>query len=102
MIYMTNATGVVQCIDPKTGAILWQERPKTPSNRGSWSSLVLAGDRLYLVNQASETAVLKAGPKFEQLAANSLDGALSNSSIAVSNGELFIRTHKHLWCIGAK
>jgi outer membrane protein assembly factor BamB len=103
MIYMTNAPGVVQCIDPKDGKILWAERPKTPSNRASsWSSLVLAGDRLYLVNQASETAVLKAGPQFEQLAANPLDGALSNSSIAVSNGELFIRTHKHLWCIGAK
>ena len=35
MIYMTNAPGVVQCIDPKTGAVLWHERPKTPSNRGS-------------------------------------------------------------------
>lgn len=103
MVYMTNATGVVQCFDPKTGAVVWQERPKTPSNRASsWSSLVLSGDRLYLVNQASETAVLKAGPKFEQLAANVLDGAMSNSSVAVSNGDLFIRTHKHLWCIGAK
>lgn len=102
MIYMINEPGVVQCIDPKTGAILWHERPKTPGNRGSWSSLVLVGDRLYLVNQAAETAVLKAGPTFEQLATNSLDGALSNSSIAVSNGELFIRTHKHLWCIAAK
>ncbi|HEV7405386.1 MAG TPA: PQQ-binding-like beta-propeller repeat protein [Chthoniobacteraceae bacterium] len=103
MIYMTNAPGVVQCIDPKDGKVLWQERAKTPSNRGSsWSSLTLAGDRLYLVNQASETAVLKAGPQFEQLAANALDGALSNSSVAISNGEIFIRTHKRLWCIGAK
>lgn len=103
IIYMTNAPGVVQCIDPKDGKVLWSERPKLPSNRGeAWSSLTLSGDRLYVVNKASETAVLKAGSKFEQLAANTLDGATSNSSVAVSDGQLFIRTYKHLWCIRGK
>jgi outer membrane protein assembly factor BamB len=103
MIYMTNATGVVQCIEPKTGHILWQERIQTgPKQSASWSSLILSGDRLYLPTQASDTVVLKADPKFEQLGVNSLDDGLMNASLAVSDGEIFIRTHKNLWCIGGK
>jgi len=26
-------------------------------------------------------------------------GEPSNSSVAVSNGEIFLRTHKSLWCV---
>lgn len=101
-IYMINEPGIVQCIDPKTGKIAWQERLQVPSGRASsWSSFVLSGDRLYIGTQNSDTVVLKSGPKFEQLAVNSLGDGMSNSSTAVSDGELFIRTHKHLWCISA-
>ena len=47
--------------------------------------------------------VLAAKPKFEILATNSLGGGeQTNSSLAVSNGEILIRTHKHLWCIAEK
>ena len=42
--------------------------------------------------------VLRAGPKFEQLAVNSLKEP-TNSSIAVSDGEMFLRTETTLWCI---
>jgi hypothetical protein len=45
--------------------------------------------------------IFKASPEFEILAHNKLGrGERTNSSIAVSNGELFIRTSRHLWCIG--
>ena len=37
----------------------------------------------------------------ETLAVNSL-GEFTNASLAPSDGEIFIRTHKHLWCIGEK
>ena len=46
--------------------------------------------------------VFAASPKYEVLATNRLEGEQNNSSIAVSNGELFIRTHKTLWCISDK
>jgi 4-hydroxy-tetrahydrodipicolinate reductase len=35
---------------------------------------------------------------FEVIATNSL-GEHSNSSVAISNGEIFLRTHKSLWCV---
>ena len=70
---------------------------KGPKN-SSWSSMVLADGRLYVINHSGDTFVLKASPKFEVLAANSV-GEPDNASLAVSEGDLFIRTHKALWCI---
>jgi hypothetical protein len=46
--------------------------------------------------------VVRAAPKFELIATNPLDRSLTNSSLAASNGQFFLRTHKHLWCIGKK
>ena len=101
-VYILNATGVAQCINAKSGKVLWQERLKGKGGRGgSWSSMVLADGKIYAINQSADTFILKASPQFELLATNSL-GETTQSSIAVSNGELFIRTYNHLWCISAK
>ena len=55
---------------------------------------------LSLLHDTVDRDVLAANPKFEILATNSLGaGENTNSSIAISNGEIFIRTHKYLWCI---
>jgi hypothetical protein len=43
--------------------------------------------------------VLRAAPRFGVLATNSL-AETTISSPAVSDGEVFIRTHRALWCIG--
>jgi hypothetical protein len=37
----------------------------------------------------------------ELLADNALEDGMTNASLAVSDGELFIRTWAHLWCIGS-
>jgi len=102
-IFMINEPGTVQCIEPETGKIIWQERLKTEDgNSSSWSSLLLSGERIYAVTQRSDTVVFRAGPAFEQLAVNSINDGLTNASLAASNGDLFLRTHKHLWCIRGK
>src|SRR2546422_582851 len=79
--------------------LVWEERlsGKGPDN-SSWSSMVLADGRLYVINHSGDTFVLKASPKFELLATNSL-GETDNASLAVSDGDIFIRTHKALWCL---
>jgi hypothetical protein len=41
---------------------------------------------------------LRAGPKFELLATNSVNEP-TNASLAVSDGDLFLRTDKGLWCL---
>src|SRR5207248_2728103 len=94
-VYLVNENSVVQCLDASSGKELW-DKPRIGGE--CWGSLVSAGDRLYITNKAGDTFVLAAGPQYQLLAKNSLEEPVF-SSMAVSDGELFIRTYKHLWCI---
>ncbi len=99
-IYILNGA-IAQCLDLKSGETVWEQRVQgAGADSESWSSVALAGDKLYVVNHSGETVVLRASPTFELIGVNSLENELSNSSVAISNGEIFVRTHKHLWCIG--
>lgn len=99
-IYYPNTGGIGYCLNVKTGEEVWEERLQGPSRRsGAWGSPIIAGDVVYFLNQGGDTIVYRADTKFEQLAVNSL-GEQTNSSIIVSDGQLFIRTHEALWCIG--
>ena len=101
-IYIHNDPGTAMCLDLQTGAVLWTERLQGPAKTGTnWSSALLADGLCYTITQGGDCFVFKADPKFELVAVNSL-GERSNSSIVPSNGELFIRTHQALYCIGAK
>ncbi len=98
-IFIGNTDGHAECLDLATGNRIWLERLAGKGADGeTWSSMVLVGDKLYIVNRSGDTFVLKAGPAFEVIAINSV-GEKSNSTIAVSRGELFLRTQKALWCI---
>jgi len=99
-IYQATYMGFVQCLDLQTGKTLWEERLKgAGAKNSSWSSPVLAGDRLYVPNQSADVFVVRAGPKFECLATNSIGGEPLNASLAASGGAVFMRTHRRLWCL---
>ena len=98
-LYMANEQHIAQCIEVETGHVIWETRMPEGA---IWASLVLVGDRAYVTNQNGTTVVFRPNPeKFELLAENSL-GEPSNSTLAVSNGEIFLRTFEHLYCIGEK
>ena len=100
-VYILNTEAIAECIELKTGKSLWQERVTAIGPKSSsWSSMVLAGDHIYVLNQSGDTVVMKAGPKFEIVGVYSIGNELTNASHALSDGEIFIRTHQHLWCIG--
>lgn len=100
--YLVGMPGVAECIDIKTGKKAWEERVRgLGPNSDSWSSMVLSGDKIYLLNKSGNTIILRASPKFEVLQINSIGNEMCNSSIVVSDGDIFIRTHENLWCIGA-
>jgi hypothetical protein len=60
--------------------------------------MLLAKDRLYVNGYDGTTYILAAGPRFELLAKNELKEELY-AAPAVSNGEIFLRTYQHLFCI---
>jgi outer membrane protein assembly factor BamB len=94
---MISDLGPLSCFDAKTGKRLWMEE----LGRHHSASPVLADGRVYLTDDDGITYVLKAGEKFEELARNALNDECY-SSPAISQGQIFIRTNKALWCIGKK
>ncbi len=85
-------------MDPLTGKLLWQHNEPGVF----WSSLVLAGDRLYATNQKGATFIFAADPeKYRQLARNDV-AERSNSTLAIADGQIFLRTYEHLYCIEEK
>ncbi len=84
----------IRCVEVKTGDVKWQERA------GSyWGSIVMAEGRAYVTDQSGSTLVFKPSTeKLDIVAKNDL-GEHCNSTPAISNGQIFIRTFEHLWCI---
>lgn len=100
-IYMVDETGVPHCYALRTGEDLWKNEKRVGSK--TWGSMVAAAGRLYLLMNDGETVVLNASPKYEVLANNPLGkGEQTNSSVVISDGEIYLRTFRHLWCISTK
>ncbi len=98
-LYVVNDGGVVYCLDLKTGTPVYGPERLPP---GTYSaSPTLADGRLYITSEEGMATVFSAGPKFQILAQNAMD-EYTLSSISVSNGQLFLRTEKHLYAIGQK
>ena len=102
-VFLCNMDGIAECFELQTGKEKWTERLKPTGGTGEiWGSMVMAGGQLYIVNRSGDTIVMRADPeKFELVATNPLK-ELSNATPAISNGEIFIRTYKALWCISEK
>ncbi len=90
--------GLLACYDAKTGKEQYKER--IPSARNFTASPWACGGKVYLLDEAGTTHVLKAGPELEVLSANKLD-EMCWATPAVAGGALFLRTVDHLYCIRA-
>jgi outer membrane protein assembly factor BamB len=95
-LYVVSDLGIVSCLDAQTGAVHWQQR--IGGNHSA--SPVFADGRIYFLSEEGVATVIAPGRVFRRLATNTLDGA-TLASIAVSQKSLFIRTHTHLYRIGA-
>ena len=93
-LYLANANGTLDCLNAMTGELHWKER----LGGNLWGSMLLAEGRLYLSSFDGNTFVVRAGEKFELLAENKLAEPLY-AAPAASQGALFLRTYKHLYCI---
>lgn len=101
-LYTYSDVGVPVCYEWRTGKEVWKSQiSERPGGSDTWGSLVYAADRVYIADRFGATHVFAAGPTYNHLATNVL-GEPMNASLAVSNGDIFIRTHKHLWCISEK
>ena len=93
--FVVNDGGIASCWDAKTGHRNWMQRLGEHHS----ASPVVAGGLLYFPDDNGVMHVLKAGPKFELVARNRLEDECY-ASPAIANGQIFIRTLHHLYCIG--
>ncbi|MBI5087166.1 MAG: PQQ-binding-like beta-propeller repeat protein [Acidobacteria bacterium] len=98
-LYTVTDRGVVYVLDRLTGKEAYGGQRLKPGIYSS--SPVLADGKVYISNEDGVTSVFRSGPKFELLAENET-GEYTLSSIAVSGGQLFLRTAGHLYCIGKR
>jgi outer membrane protein assembly factor BamB len=98
-LYVVNDKGIVSCLDARSGRVLYG--PQRIASGTYSASPVVADGKVYVTSEEGQTTVLKAGPAFEVLAENAL-GDYTLATPAVSDGQLFIRTAKRLYCIGRK
>lgn len=87
--------GIASCFVGKTGERLWMER----LGRHYSGSLVAANGLVYFTDDDGVTKIVKPGDELNVVAENEL-GEECYSSPAISNGQIFIRGEKHLFCIG--
>lgn len=95
LIYTVSTRGIINCAEPGTGKIRWTERAE-----GEFSASPLAADgKIYVTSEAGTTTVLQAGGEAKVLSTNPLPETILASPVA-SDGAIFLRSDRHLYCIG--
>jgi outer membrane protein assembly factor BamB len=97
-LYVMTDRGILTCLDAKTGKVIY-EGARLPVPATFTASPVAVDGKILLTSEDGDTFIIKAGPQHEVLATNSIEEPVF-ASPAISNGMIFIRGEKHLYCIG--
>ena len=96
-IYFANDLGRAGCFHAKTGKKAWFE---TLPDTKFYASPILIDGKIYAASEQGDVYVFAADPKsYDQLARNAFREQI-RATPAVANGCLYLRTEKHLYCIG--
>ncbi len=98
VLYMVNDSGILLSFDPVTGNVIKQGRLQGAIDK-YFSSPVAADEKVFLVDQAGEVSVLKAGGDWQVLAVNVLDDECF-ATPAIADGRIYIRTRSALYAFG--
>ena len=113
----TFSNRIVTCIDAATGAEIFKARlsasDAAPPARGSsrrrgfgsdYASPVIGDGKIFFVTRSGQVFVLKASERFELLAVNQMgeEGEDFSSTPAISQGRLFLRSNRNLYCLTLK
>ncbi|MCI0538083.1 MAG: PQQ-binding-like beta-propeller repeat protein, partial [Verrucomicrobiales bacterium] len=92
--------GLLFRIEPATGKVKWSR--ELPGRKKYETSPTGADGKVYLMNFAGDVTVVNAkdGTILHTVAMGDEGDDMTRSTIAVANGQIFIRTNKKLYCIG--
>ena len=96
-LYVLGDQGHLVCYNPGNGRCIWDTRLGGVFT----SSLVAADGHIYAANEQGTFYVVAAAEQFQLLATNPL-GEQCLATPAIADGDLFLRTAGHVYCVGAK
>jgi outer membrane protein assembly factor BamB len=96
-LYLLSDAGILTCLDAKTGEAKYDSKRFSKPGRFGGAPVAFDG-KLLMTSQDGDSYVVKAGPVYEVLAANSLEEAVV-ASPALAGDSLYIRTAGHLYRI---
>ncbi len=104
ILYQPDSKGMLSAINLNTGKEIYDVRLGNGKNKALGSPIVVRGKILFLMDDG-ETVVVEPGMDFKVLYRNTLGNGTAldfGSSPAVSDGKIFIRSQKFLYCVGEK
>jgi len=100
LVYIVRFNGILSAFDLRTGERKVQER--LAGGTAAFTASPVASDgKIYLANEDGQVFVIKAGPSYEMLALNEMDGPVL-ATPAISEGRLFFRTASHVIAVGTR
>ena len=95
LLYVLTSWGAGACYDTETGELVWDH----DFDYGFYASPVIAGNYLYMLDQAGVMHIVGTGREYIEVAESAL-GERAVCTPAFSEGNIYIRTEEHLYCIG--
>jgi outer membrane protein assembly factor BamB len=96
LYYYKEKTGLLTCVDAKTGTTLFSVT-RVPGVNRTYASPVAAAGRIYLTDRGGAITVIEDAPTFRVLATNQV-GEGVDATPALAGNELVIRGEKHVFC----
>ncbi len=97
-LYALTDNAMLSCFNATTGEPSYHQK-RLPQPDNFKASPIGAGGKLYLASEGGIVTVVKMGDQFEILAQNTLADQCFVSSPVVAEGELFLRSSTHLFCV---
>lgn len=97
LIYALGGNGILTALEADTGKTVYEERLEFGSGH-CYPSLALAGKYLFASSDNGTTFVIEPGRTFKEVARNRLE--TFRSTPVFEGRRMYLRTVKHLWCIG--
>lgn len=96
-VFIASSSAVISCYDAKDGNLLWKHEPDS----GFFSSPVLAGGNVYIMDKEGKMHIFEAASAYKPVGTPEL-GEEASCTPAFIDNRIYIRGKEHLYCIGIK
>jgi outer membrane protein assembly factor BamB len=100
LYFLDTNRAILSCVEAASGKPYYAKQ-RLEGMQGVYASPVGASNRVYITGRDGKTAVIKRSSEYELLATNTLDDSFT-ASPAIVGSEIYLRGHKHLYCIAKK